>query len=402
MMVSSLRRLPLGLLVAICLAAWMPAAARAQQTGSVGATGQTSLLVRDWTRAEAWRFFEPRPSGGDPDYEDIANRLQFGVRRDGRRYEFLGALQYVQFGGLPTGAVGPGGLGVGAAYFRHSGRRNSHQIYLRYFHLRLKDLAPGLGVQVGRMGFSGGGEITSADPKIETVKRQRVTARPGGLVPGTETQLFAYRYIDRRAVNARPDNSGRPADRVDVRITSVGGTLVGAYRSPTSEVDIMLWLVGQAGAWYEASHRADAVAAELGHQWTRAPWQPWVRGGVQHASGDGNPEDQRHETFFQMLPTGRKFSRTATYSLMNLSDVFAQVLLAPRAGLSVRVDLHRIALANAADRWYAGSGATQESGSIFGFSTRPSNGATRLGTTIEGSASYAVTPRWSIHGSSGS
>ena len=57
-----------------------------------------------------------------------------------------------------------------------------------------------------------------------------------------------------------------------------------------------------------------------------------------------------------------------------------------------------IALANAADRWYAGSGATQESGTIFGFSTRPSNGATSLGTTIESSASYAVTPRWSIHG----
>jgi len=249
----------------------------AQQTGSAGASGHTSLFVRNWTRAEAWRFFEPHPGGGDPDYGDIANRLQFGVRREARRYEFLGALQYVQFGGLPTGAVGPGELGVGAAYYGHSGRTDSRQLYLRYLHLRLKELAPGLSVQVGRMGFTGGAEITSADPKIETVKRQRVTsrllgefewsiyqrgydglrvdwdrrdwhvsaeafsptqggfeevagrrmpsihvfaasltARPGGLAPGAETQLFAYRYNDRRGVAARPDNSGRPADRVDV------------------------------------------------------------------------------------------------------------------------------------------------------------------------------------------
>lgn len=99
-----------------------------------------------------------------------------------------------------------------------------------------------------------------------------------------------------------------------------------------------------------------------------------------------------------MLPTGRKFSQTATYSLMNLSDLFTQLILTPRSGLSVRIDLHRVALANAADRWYGGSGAIQESGTIFGFSARPSNGATNLGTTLETSATYAITPRWSVCG----
>jgi hypothetical protein len=66
--------------------------------------------------------------------------------------------------------------------------------------------------------------------------------------------------------------------------------------------------------------------------------------------------------------------------------------------LGVRLDAHRVHLASARDLWYSGSGATQQRGTQFGFAGRPSRSATDLGTTVEGSADYAVTQHWSING----
>jgi len=420
----------------------------------------TVWSVRNWTRAEAWRFFEPPAGGGDNDYIYAANRVQAGVRRTAPRYDITAALQYVQFGGLPSGAVGPGPLGAGAVYFAHAGRSDSHQVYLRYLNLSLKDLAPGFTIQAGRMAYASGSEIASGDAKIEAVKRQRVDARlvgefewslyqraydgvrvdltrpawgltavalqptqggfedaaglmmkdvavfgssvgfrPGAVVPRMELQGFAFRYLDHRSVAGRPDNSGRAADAVDLAINSVGATLVGA--SPIRDGrqwDAMVWIVGQSGSWYDQTHRAFSVAAEAGYQWTTSTWRPWLRGGFLRASGDDDPADDRHGTFFQMLPTVRRYAQTASYSQMNNTDVFAQLLLRPMSALGVRVDVHRVGLASARDMWYFGSGATQSRGTAFGYSTRPSNGATDLATIVEGSADYTVSPRWSLNG----
>ena len=55
-------------------------------------------------------------------------------------------------------------------------------------------------------------------------------------------------------------------------------------------------------------------------------------------------------------------------------------------------------LASSADLWYAGSGATLSRGAAFGYAGRRSNGSRRLGTSVEASADYAITPRVSING----
>ena len=431
-----------------------------QAAASPPEKAETTWFVRDWTRIEQWGFFEPPPGGGDNEYAYAANRLQAGVLRRARRYDLSAALQYVHFGGLPTGAVGPGPLGLGAVYFSHAGRTDSHQVYLRYLNIQLKDLAPGLSVRIGRMPYSSGGEAASGVPKIEAIKRQRVdarlvgefdwsvyqrgfdgvrldlvrpawsataavfhptqggfedaaglmmkdvtviagsvTAKPGHLIPGTESQLFAFRYTDRRTVSARPDNSGRAAAAaVDVGINTFGATL--AAGSPVREGrqwDGLLWLVAQTGAWYGQTHRAFSLAAEAGHQWDVA-WRPWIRGGFLRASGDDDPADDRHGTFFQMLPTVRRYSQTASYSQMNHTDLFAQAILRPAARLGLRLDVHRIGLAAARDHWYFGSGATQARGTTFGFATRPSNGRTDLGTAVEVSADYTLSSHWSLNG----
>jgi len=213
-----------------------------------------------------------------------------------------------------------------------------------------------------------------------------------------EMQGFAFRYLDHRRVAGRPDNTGRAADAVDVAVNSFGATLVGA--SPIRDGrqwDGMLWVVGQSGSWYGQAHRGLSVAAEAGYQWTDLSWRPWLRGGYLHASGDDNPADDRHGTFFQMLPTVRRYAQTASYSQMNNTDLFGQLLLRPMPPLGIRVDIHRVGLASSRDLWYFGSGATQSRGTVFGYSTRPSNGVTDLATIVEASGDYAVSPRWSVN-----
>jgi hypothetical protein len=436
--------------------------ASAQTVQGAGEPGAavTTWFLRNLTRVEWWRFFEPPPGGGDNEYAYPANRLQLGVARRASRYAFTGSLQYVQFGNLPSSAVGPGPLGLGAVYFAHAGRTDSRQLYLRYLNLELRNVLPTVSVQIGRMPFSSGAESASGNPTIEAVKQQRVAARlvgefewslyqraydgvridsvttpwsasfvafhptqggfedaaglmmtdvtvrggnvtfrPDTLLPSTELQLFALHYDDDRNVMARPDNSGRAATRVDVGVTTIGTTLVAASQPEDgSQWDGLLWFAGQTGSWFGQSHRAASVVAEAGHQWTSARWRPWLRGGVVWASGDNQPSDERHGTFFQMLPTVRRFSQSAIYSQMNHTDIFAQTLLRPMPALGIRVDLHRVGLASSRDHWYFGSGATQARGALFGFSTRPSNGHTDLATIVETSGEYSITRHWSVNG----
>jgi len=192
------------------------------------------------------------------------------------------------------------------------------------------------------------------------------------------------------------------ATAADVHITTFGTTLVSAYPAGNGEFDSVIWLVVQTGRWYELDHRAHSAALEAGYQWIRARGRPWLRGGWLYASGDRNQADDRHETFFQMLPTVRRYSLSATYSQMNMNDLFVQALVSPAASVFVRADLHRLTLACAADRWYYGSGATQNEGRLFGFATRPSSGASDLGTVLEGSVDVRVHRRWTIGGYLGS
>jgi Alginate export len=450
------------ILCTACALLVTPAAACGGQTPTVGQDGKpaTTVTLRDWTRVEMWNFFEPPSGGGTNDYDYIANRLYVAVRRSTRRYDANAALQYVQFGGLPANAVGPGPLGLGAVYFAHAGRSDSREVYLRYLNLQLKNVVPGVSIHAGRMPYASGSESTTGNPKIEVVKRQRLDARlvgefdwsiyqrafdgvrmdvvrppwsaaftafhptqggfedaagvdmkdltviggstafkPGRIIPGTEWQLFAIRYVDTRAVNQRPDNTGNPATRADIGINTFGTTLVSA--SPLcdgSQWDSMFWLAAQTGRWYEQDHRAFSVAAEAGHQWTASAWHPWLRGGYLRASGDSVEADTRHGTFFQMLPTVRRYAQSALFSQMNVSELFAQAMLRPSQSLGLRFDVHHVNLASRHDNWYVGSGATQSRGKLFGFSTRPSNGAVDLATSLEASADYTVSRRWSVNG----
>lgn len=465
---SAIRRLVLAVAASLALSVpALPAAAQAPAPTPPRPKAVT-FYVRDWSRVESWRFFEPPSGSGDPNYTFLANRLQVGVERHTPRYDFVGAAQYVQLAGLPDNAAGAapiGPMGTGALYYTQSAKvvadrtTSSNEVYLRYLYLRLKNLTPGWSVQVGRMAYTSGAESPSGDAKIEAVKRQRVDSKLVGefewshfqrgfdgirtdvdrkafhvtgavMMPtqggfedsGNETitrvktavgvvavkpgprlrhsawESFIVRYDDSRQVAGRPDNSGQSASSADVHITTVGTMLVGAYPlNGSHQADVLVWTAWQTGDWYGQSHRAGVITTEAGLQWTTPRWKPWIRGGFTHASGDKDPNDNRHGTFFQVLPTVRKYSLSATYSIMNLNDGFVQVLATPRPNVSLRLDVHALSLASAADRWYYGSGATQKAG-VFGYAGRPSKGATSLGTVTEGSVDYRINPRWSING----
>jgi hypothetical protein len=162
------------------------------------------------------------------------------------------------------------------------------------------------------------------------------------------------------------------------------------------ELDTIAWLAAQGGDWYGQPHRAASVSLEAGHRWTTMSYRPWLRAGYLWASGDGNQADGRHGTFFQMLPSSRKYALSSVYAQMNLSDAFLQLLVEPRR-LKARIEVHALQLAAGQDLWYHGSGATASKNRFFGFSGRSAGGRRSLGTVIEGAVDVPIRKYWSIN-----
>jgi len=132
---------------------------------------------------------------------------------------------------------------------------------------------------------------------------------------------------------------------------------------------------------------------EAGWQPNAVPLKPWLRIGYGRSSGDDNPNDGDHDTFFQILPTARIYSWSTFYNLMNNEDAFAQLLLRPLAGLVWRADFHNLRLSESRDLWYQGAGATLNDRNVgFGFPGRPAFGEHDLFRVVESQLTYAWSP----------
>ncbi len=154
------------------------------------------------------------------------------------------------------------------------------------------------------------------------------------------------------------------------------------------KVDALLWVAGQSGA----------IAAEVGYSFAGNKFadklKPWIRGGYFRSTGDGDPNDSRHGTFFQVLPTPHIYARAPFFNSMNNEDAFGQLRIKPHAKLGVRFDAHHLRLSNAKDLWYVGGGAFQKR--TFGYVGRPSNGKQSLGRLFDASADLALSARTSF------
>ena len=219
-----------------------------------------------------------------------------------------------------------------------------------------------------------------------------VTHETGGSGRAAEWRVFAMGYDDQRDKVLKVDNRPqtlRSADRQHIAMSTFGGHYLHTLDARTGTADILFWAAAQAGRWGTLAQRSTAFAAEAG--WQPAALgrvKPWVRGGYDYGSGDGNPNDQTHGTFFQMLPTPRIYARFPFYNMMNNRDAFAQIILRPAKTLTVRSDFHQLTLASSKDLWYSGGGACQPW--TFGYTGRPSNGHSGLGSLYDISVDWRL------------
>jgi hypothetical protein len=209
-----------------------------------------------------------------------------------------------------------------------------------------------------------------------------------------EWRLFGIGYSDYRDATLKTDNrplSARQLDRDRIHLATAGGHFLQVAETSSGIFDFLFWGALQGGSWGRLAQRAGAVAVEAGWQPAGLPkLRPWVRGGFDYGSGDGNPEDRTHGTFFQLLPTPRGYARFPFYNLMNVRDAFGEIILRPYRNLTLRVDVHSLRLANRNDLWYLGGGAFQPW--TFGYTGRPSGGNPGLATLYDASADYAFNP----------
>ncbi|MBV8905616.1 MAG: alginate export family protein, partial [Acidobacteriia bacterium] len=134
----------------------------------------------------------------------------------------------------------------------------------------------------------------------------------GGKRHAADTRLFFIEYDDFRHI-LKTDNRAlavRRADLANIRIDTFGGHTIHAIESGAGTFDIVFWGAVQTGNWGTQVQRAAAFDFETGLQPKVLPkLKPWVRGGFTYGSGDNNPNDNRHGTFFQILPTPRVYAR---------------------------------------------------------------------------------------------
>jgi Alginate export len=314
-------------------------------------------------------------------------------------------------------------------------------------------------LRVGRIEFIEGGEVAPTDATLATVKRDRIAHRllgnfgfthvmrsfdgleytvqtsrrnltlfggrptrgvfqvngwgelnaavfyaalTGQLTPkrgAGEWRLFVMPSTDSRSVT-KTDNRPAPVRSQDfesLRLVTIGGHYLHRFEYDGNQIDALFWGTVQTGKWGKLDQRSGSISLEAGWQpKTLARLRPWLRAGLHHSSGDREPNDDRHGTFYQLFPTARWYARFPFYALMNLQDRFGSLLLRPSPRVTIRTEIHSLRLAERNDLWYQGGGAFQPS--TFGYAGRTSNGHRGLATVYDSSLDYLLRRNLTIGG----
>ncbi len=408
------------------------------------------------SRVEWWDWFSPgTPAvGRQNEYAFFASYFRLTASRSTKHADFFAEVSVPILAGLPTDAIASapqGQLGLGAAYRAANGDRAAY-LFVRQASVTFKGITgKHSNLKVGRFEFIEGQESLTQDSTLDWIKRERiahrlignfafshvqrtadgaqfsynsrgtnvtlVAARPtvgvfelngNKEIPDVEyvyagiTHTGASKRYDARAfyIYYRDDRgliptdnrplAARKLDTTSLNISTVGGH----YTRKVGNADLLAWGAWQTGDWGKLSQRAWAYTAELGYQFPKTKGRPWLRIGTDRTSGDRDPNDGKHQTFFQILPTPRIYARFPFYNMMNLEDSFAEVLLRPHARLAIRSDYRWLRLSQSADLWYSGGGAFQYA--TFGFTGRPSGGSRDLGNLVDFSAEFKATSKTTL------
>jgi hypothetical protein len=204
-----------------------------------------------------------------------------------------------------------------------------------------------------------------------------------------DTRFYFLEYDDWRGV-LKTDNrplAVRRGDTENIRIETFGGHSIHAITTDAGTVDFLGWLAVQTGRWGTQTQRAYAFDVEGGWQPKVLPTlKPWLRVGYRQGSGDDNPNDKTHGTFFEVLDTPRLYARTPFFNTMNMHDLNAILTLRPHAKVTVSSEYHSLRLATANDFWYSGGGAYQPWS--FGFTGRNTSGRRSLANFYDTNLEY--------------
>lgn len=207
--------------------------------------------------------------------------------------------------------------------------------------------------------------------------------------PPVDLRGFHLFYRDARELPTPTDNralGARESDDGTIAVHTLGGHALTALEWGPGSLDALAWGVVQTGEWGRLDHFGWAFAVELGYRMARWPAAPWLRIGWNRSSGDDDPEDDRHETYFQVLPTARIYARFPFYNAMNNNDLFAQLILRPHPRVRISADYHWLSLTERRDLWYYGGGATNRR--TFGFAASPANGSAPLAHLADVSVTF--------------
>jgi hypothetical protein len=430
----------IGFAAALTAAALFAQAPDPVKVGGLTLTGS----VRE--RVESWSWFQGE---ADSNYTYSGTQIRLGIGENFDRLDWYFELEAPVLLWLPEHSVGPGAegqYGGGAShYVANDDVRNAASLFPKQGYLRFKFRSV-QALRIGRFELSDAGGTVPRDATLAAVKRDRLTNRLVGPVGwshvgrgydglqytyggktnvtlaaarptrgvyqvdgwgdlnvaigycsitrpieakhgAAEWRVFALQYEDWRDV-LKTDNrplAVRRADHDRIQITTAGGHYLQVFDTKAGNFDVMFWGALQAGSWGTLAHRAGSFAAEGGYQ-PPLRLKPWLRAGIDSSTGDNNPNDSRHTTFFQVLPTTRQYAKFPFYNLMNLRDVFGEAILRPDKVLTLRTSVRSLSLVSANDLWYSGSGAYQPW--TFGYTGRPSNGHSGLATL------YDLTAEW--------
>ena len=210
-----------------------------------------------------------------------------------------------------------------------------------------------------------------------------------------DTRIFDIEYDDFRHI-LKTDNrpvAVRRGDTENIVINTFGGQSTHVLETSGGTVDFVFWGAVQTGRWGTQSQRAGSFDIEGGYQLPKLPkLKPWLRMGYTYGSGDSNPNDKTHGTFFQLMPTPRLYARFPFFNMMNTEDLYGDLILRPHPKVTITNEFHSLRLTNANDLWYSGGGVFQPW--TFGFTGRATSGARSLGDLYDTQWEYRLHPKF--------
>ncbi len=298
------------------------------------------------------------------------------------RFEFQDGMEYKsgneKFDGIKKTRIAQRLLGSNAVYVQ----RTFDGFSAAYDNKDFNFTATGMRPTQGGFNVQGQDEISKIN-----VFYTALTTKKSTLLSDTEGRLFYTYYNDDRptaSTDNRPASQRPLLNKQALELHTIGSHIFTLQNSGANSIDGLLWGAYQFGDWTNQTQSAWAFDAELGYQRTDLPLKPWLRGVYYISSGDDNPRDGQHNTFYSMLTSGRIYAKFPFYNLMNVQDAFVQFIVSPIDKTKVTVDFHHLSLANSNDLFYSGLGATSRSGvGAFGFNGRPSGGSSTIGQSLD-------------------